>query len=337
MDRAQVRAAELTPLDTSAQCTGDHRSWERSGPPEGAAALIPHRLHTDGDEFLLEGHLDTEAAPGELTRLAPNAEIAPADPQHRSLPAPAATEGSSGTVPPLIGLARVESSLERTPSTVATRMRIGACDGGRMPDGPYVMALDGEGFEPTDGAPSDPSWQTSSPVLIDVVDGQLQPVTGAVTAPAGEIPAETSLLACGAIPEGARAEPGLQVRAEDHRTSVPATGTDGQAVGVDATLRIVPERPGTRALLEGIVITLPGTGQIVAGARSAETVGLQWLGADGISTTTTAWTSTDTCSHRPLEAGTYRAYAFVLTVNGDGSSAVVLSNPWDVEVTATAQ
>ena len=103
-------------------------------------------------------------------------------------------------------------------------------------------------------------------------------------------------------------------------------------LGVSVTAEVTVTSPdlGTRALLQGVVLTNPATGTVVAGARNAPTVSLQWIDEDGVSRG--AWTSRGACGADALRAGTYQAHAFAVTVDGDGATRLVLSDPWAVQV-----
>src|SRR5699024_2614860 len=85
-------------------------------------------------------------------------------------------------------------------------------------------------------------------------------------------------------------------------TQVPE---DEVGVSVDARVTVTSTDLGTRALLQGVVLTNPSTGTVVAGARNAGAVGLQWIGQEGVATAESAWTTRGTCTRAPLEPGDY--------------------------------
>src|SRR5699024_389935 len=107
-----------------------------------------------------------------------------------------------------------------------------------------------------------------------------------------------------------------------------------EELGVSVTAEVTVTSPdlGTRALLQGIVLTDPHTGGVVAGARNASTSALQWIGEEGVTRTGRAWTSREACGPDALRPGEYRAHAFAATLVEDGTTRLVLSEPWSVEV-----
>lgn len=338
MDPDEVAAAELTAVGTDWLC-GTEEGAGRPAHTGDPGVLTPATVSTDGDEIMVSGAFDPGAARSDLAEVVPDVLVAPAHTDNRGVPAdPYSAEPGSPQYPQpeIVGVERVETTdLEGTPSVLTTRMRLGTCDGSALPDGAYLATLSGGGFPPSGGDGDPAGWSGSTEVLVDVVDGRLQPVPGAVTAPSGEIPADTSPLACGTPLEPVGDGDGLTVTAGDRATSVPASAPeDLDAVGVDATVEVTAPAPGTRALLEGIVLTTPEEHIVVAGARSTDTIGLQWFSGDPVSTAATAWTTTGTCSRSALEAGAYEAWGFALTVDADDATHLVLSDPWTVEVAA---
>ena len=107
---------------------------------------------------------------------------------------------------------------------------------------------------------------------------------------------------------------------------------EADGVAVDAQVTVTAKDLGTRALLQGVVLTSPDSGTVVAGARNAPAVGLQWIDEDGVSTAESAWTTRLTCTHAPLNAGSYEAHGFAVTVDQEGATHIVLSDPWTVDV-----
>lgn len=336
MDPQAVADAELSGIDTSWLCGTDDGAGApgHSGEP---GVLTPTAVTAEDDEVTIGGSFALD--PGyEITALAPDALVTPAHPENRALPADAfaAEPGSSQyPQPEIVAVERAETTLAgAAPSEVTTRLRLGTCEGGALPDGPYLLDLSGGAVEaPSGGGPA--GWSASQQVLIDVVDGQVRPVPGAVTAPGGEIPADTSRLHCGARLEPMGDGAGLSVSVSEQETTVPSSpSADEDAVGVDARVGVSASEPGTRALLEGVVVTLPDSRTVVAGARNAESIGLAWFTQDGVSTPTTAWTSQLTCGHGALNEGSYLGWGFALTVDADGATQLVLSDPWTLDVVA---
>src|SRR5699024_5507274 len=105
-------------------------------------------------------------------------------------------------------------------------------------------------------------------------------------------------------------------------------------LGVSVTAEVTVTSPdlGTRALFQGVVLSDPRTGAVVAGARNAPTSALQWIGEEGVTRTGRAWTSRGACGPDALRPGEYRAHAVAATLDEDGATPLVLSDPWTVEV-----
>ena len=80
------------------------------------------------------------------------------------------------------------------------------------------------------------------------------------------------------------------------------------------------------------MLTDPATGTVVAGARNTPEIPLQWIGAEGVTRTERAWTSHGACGADALAPGQYEARAVAVTVDAEGATHLVLSDPWGVEV-----
>lgn len=334
MDPSQVAAAELTTVNTSWLCeAGDDGQPEHSGSP---GVVVPREISADGDQVQVTGTLDLENG-YEVTGFSPDALVTPAHAENRALPADPFT-GTAGAedypLPPIVAIERVETELTgEAPATVAARLRLGTCDGAPLPDGPYLLSLTGGGIESPHRGENPAGWLASADVLLDVVDGQVQPVPGALTAPSGEIPVDMSGLSCGTALT-ASDDASLAISVQTPPTSLPAAPADEGPVMLSAGVTVTAPAPGTRGLLEGIVITNPATGTIVAGARHADVVGLGWIPEEGITSTVSTPTTQGTCSQRPLAAGAYQAHGFALSVGADGGTELSLSDPWTLEITA---
>src|SRR5699024_7427007 len=126
----------------------------------------------------------------------------PAHPENRGAPAPG-FEGELGVdgapVPPIVGRERVELPGDGpAPSAVTARLTLGTCDDAPLPDGQFLLRLSGGGIDGPGRGGDDAGWAASEDVMVDVVDGALEVVPGAVSAPSGEVPVDLSPLHCGA-------------------------------------------------------------------------------------------------------------------------------------------
>ncbi|WP_341856098.1 hypothetical protein [Brachybacterium sp. GPGPB12] len=198
----------------------------------------------------------------------------PAHPADRGAPAEGyghALGVDGAPAPPMVVRARVETTTEGpAPSTVTARLVLGTCDDAPLPDGRHLLRLSGAGPEGSGRAAQRSGWEASADVLLDVVDGRLRAVPGAVTAEDGETPADLSSLGRGRglAPVGDGA--GLSVTAADPSPAVHAeAGEDEAGAGATAQVTAASEDHGTLPLMTGIVVTRPGDGVIVAGARNA--------------------------------------------------------------------
>lgn len=351
LDPAAIAAAEQVSVDPGWLCRPGE--GEDPVPSREGGTMTPRTVSAAGNEVTISGDfaLEDGAAYGGF---APEALVLPADPTARGLPADGA-DVEPGTpdspVPPMVVRARVEvpagaedgnedatdggatdEGPARAPSAVTARLTLGTCDDAPLPDGQYLLRLSGGGMEGS-GRPAERSgWTASEDVMVDVVEGRLRAVPGAVSSTDGEIPADLSSLACGTELAPVGDGDGLAVRAEDPTTTIPAEiPRDSVGDGARARVTVTSTDHGTRALLAGIVVTDPATGTITAGARNAEAIPLQWLDAEGATTGETAWTTHGAC-HGALSPGTYRAQAFAATVDAEGATHLVLSEPWDVQV-----
>lgn len=336
VDPAQVAGADMVPVDPSWLC--DPGAGDPPFSSTGPGVLTPGTVAVDGNDVLVTGAftLDDEHAYGGFV---PEGMMLPASAENRGLPA----EGFAGElgvegapIPPMVVRERVELPAAGSPPTAVTaRLRLGTCDDAPLPDGQYLLRLRGGGIDGPGRGGEDAGWSASGDVLLDVVDGALHAVPGAVTAPSGEIPADLSALACRAPLAAVGDGDGLRVTVGDPASRVPAAaGEDEIGAGITAQVTVTASTPGTRALLQGIVVTDPATGSVVAGARSSTEIGLQWVDQEGVSRAETAWTTHGGCFTSALPPGPYRAHGFAVTVDADGATHVVLSEPWDVEVTA---
>ena len=158
-------------------------------------------------------------------------------------------------------------------------------------------------------------------------------VPGAVSAPSGEVPVDLSPLHCGAALRPLGEGDDLTVRVADPTTRVSAHVPEDE-LGVSVTAEVTVTSPdlGTRALFQGVVLSDPRTGAVVAGARNAPTSALQWIGEEGVTRTGRACTSRGACGPDALRPGEYRAHAVAATLAEDGATRLVLSDPWTVEV-----
>lgn len=338
MDPEQVAASDTVPVDPAWLCEPGMGKAPLAS--RDAGTLTPTSVQAEGNEVMITGDLALEpgAAYGGL---APEAVIVPAHPADRGTPAEGYGDalGVEGApAPPMVVRARVETTTEGpAPSSVTARLVLGTCDDAPLPDGQYLLRLSGAGPEGSGRAAERSGWEASADVLLDVVDGRLRAVPGAATAVDGETPADLSILGCGRelAPVGDGA--GLSITAADPSPTVHAEAPDDEAgAGATAQVTASSEDHGTLPLLTGIVVTRPGDDVIVAGARNAGSIPLQWMDGEGVSTAETAWTTHGTC-HGALSPGDYRAHAVAVTVDAEGATHVVLSDPWDLEVLEGAE
>lgn len=333
MDPGQVAGTAQTSVDPGWLCDpgGDHEAPDGLTDVGAAAtgALLPQVFTADGATVTISGPLSLPAGT-DYAGFVPEAIVVPADPARRGAPATgwedvlAGRSDADSPAPPIVVRARVEVPADgAAPSTATAHLTLGTCDDAPLPDGMFLLRL----------VAADGTWAADGDVLLDVVGGEARAVPGAVTSPDGEAEVDLAPLACraGLAPVGDG--DGVALTVADPVTTVPAaSGADGAARGVSATVTVTAAEAGTRVLLPGIVLVEPSTATIVAGARSADRLPLQWLGADGITRTETAWTTTETCTHGPLDVGDYEARAFAVTVDAAGATQVVLSDPWTVQV-----
>src|SRR5699024_9969977 len=143
-------------------------------------------LEVSGPFHLAEGH--------RYRGFAPVGVLVPAHPENRGAPAPG-FEGELGVdgapVPPIVVRERVELPGDGPAPSAVT---------GRPPlaDGQFLLRLSGGGIDGPGRGGDDAGWAASEDVMVDVVDGALEVVPGAVSAPSGEVPVDLSPLHCGA-------------------------------------------------------------------------------------------------------------------------------------------
>jgi hypothetical protein len=334
MDPEAVAAADPAPVDPSWLCRPGEVDPPATSSDDGGV-LTPRAVRTDGNDVQVSGPFRLEDD-HRYQGVAPEGVLLPADPEHRGRPAPG-FEGELGVagapVPPMVVRARVEIPGEgAAPSAVTARLTLGTCDDSPLPDGQFLLRLSGGGVDGP-GRGKDAGWRADGDVLVDVVDGRLRAVPGAVTAPSGEVPVDLSALACRTqlTPQGDG--DGVSVQVTDPATSVStAVPEDAIGAGITGAVTVSSQDLGTRALLQGIVLTDPRTGTVVAGARNASAISLQWIDEDGVTRSTQAWTTRAGCGRGALDPGAYRAHGFAATVDAEGATHVILSDPWDVEV-----
>lgn len=335
MDPTAVAGSATTAVDPAWLCSAD----SDDGAPEhdaGPGVLTPATVQADGTSVTVTGPFALEDGYS-YGGFLPEGVLLPASPDNRGAPAPEydvdlTAEGAPA--PPLVVRERVEvPGTGSAPSAATAQLSVGTCDDAPLPDGQYLLSLSGGGVQgPGRG---EHGWASSEDVLLDVVDGELETVPGAVTAPDGEAPVDLSGLACGAPLAPLGDGDGLRVEVDDPSTSLPAEAPEGTlGASVTAEVAVTSTDRGTRALLQGIAVTDPSSGAVLAGARSASEIPLQWIGEEGVSTSEIAWTTRSTCSRAELEPGAYRAFAFAATVDATGGTHLVLSDPWEVEVGA---
>lgn len=334
MDPSEVAAAESTPVDPSWLC----RPGQVDPPVDSTegGTMTPRSVRADGSVLEVSGpfHL----AEGHRYRgFAPVGVLVPAHPENRGAPAPG-FEGELGVdgapVPPIVVRERVELPGDGpAPSAVTARLTLGTCDDAPLPDGQFLLRLSGGGIDGPGRGGDDAGWVASEDVMVDVVDGALEVVPGAVSAPSGEVPVDLSPLHCGAALRPLGEGDDLTVRVADPTTRVSAHVPEDE-LGVSVTAEVTVTSPdlGTRALFQGVVLSDPRTGAVVAGARNAPTSALQWIGEEGVTRTGRAWTSRGACGPDALRPGEYRAHAVAATLDEDGATRLVLSDPWTVEV-----
>ncbi|ATG51458.1 hypothetical protein CFK38_07885 [Brachybacterium vulturis] len=334
MDPAAVAAAESTPVDPSWLCRPGAGT-----PPVASTAggtLTPQTVRAEGNVLEVSGRFRLEAD-HHYRGFAPVGVLVPADPENRGLPAPG-FEGELGIagapVPPIVVRERVEVSGDGpAPSAVTAHLTLGTCDDSPLPDGQFLLRLRGGGIDGPGRGEADAGWSADGDVLVDVVDGAVEVVPGVVTAPSGEVPVDLSPLQCGArlVPLGEGDE--LTVEVADPTTRV-STRVPEDELGVSVSAQVTVTSPdlGTRALFQGVVLTHPGTGTVVAEARNTPRISLQWIDEDGVTRTGRAWTTREACGPPALRPGEYRAHAFAVTVDEDGATRLVLSDPWSVEI-----
>lgn len=334
MDPAEVAAAESTPVDPSWLC----RPGEVDRPVGSTAGgtMTPRAVQADGNVLEVSGSFQLEEDHS-YRGFAPVGVLVPADPENRGAPAPD-FEGELGVTgaptPPIVVRERVEvPGDEPAPSAVTARLTLGTCDDAPLPDGQFLLRLSGGGVDGPGRGDDDAGWAASEDVMIDVVDGAVEVVPGAVSAPSGEVPVDLSPLRCGATLRPLGEGDDLSVQVADPTTSV-STLVPEEELGVSVTAEVTVTSPdlGTRALFQGVVLSSPRTGTVVAGARNAPTSSLQWIDEEGVTRTGRAWTSRGACGADALRPGEYRAHAVAATLDGDGETRLVLSEPWTVEV-----
>ncbi|WP_151904684.1 hypothetical protein [Brachybacterium ginsengisoli] len=332
MDPAEVAAAESTPVDPTWLC----RPGEEKAPSTSTTGgtLTPLSVRAEGNDLEVSGpfHLEPEQ---EYRGFTPSGVLLPAHPENRGVPAPGWDEqlGVEGApVPPIVVRERVEVAGDGpAPSAVTARLTLGTCDDAPLPDGQYLLRLSGGDLDGP--GRREAGWGAREDVLVDVVGGAAEAVPGAVSAPSGEIPADLSPLHCGATLAPRGDGDGLGVEVAEPTTEVSTVVPDeevGSSVGAEVTATS-PDL-GSMGLFHAVVLTDPGTGTVVAGARNATTIPLQWMDADGVTRTERAWTSQGACGPDALGPGTYEAHGAVAAVDADGATHIVLSKPWTVTV-----
>lgn len=334
MDPASVAAAESTPVDPSWLC----RPGEVDPPVDSTSGgtLTPQTVRADGSIIEVSGpfHLEPDHS---YQGFAPVGVLLPAHPENRGLPAED-YDGELGVqgapAPPIVVRERVEVPGEgAAPSAATARLTLGTCEDAPLPEGQFLLRLSGGGVDGPGRGEDDAGWSASEDVLVDVVDGAVEAVPGAVTAPSGEVPADLSPLHCDATLTPLGDGEDLAVTVTDPTTRVSSVVPE-DGIGNSVTAEVTATSPdlGTRALFQGIVLTNPDTGTVVAGARNSPTISLQWIDADGVTRTGRAWTSHGACGPDALRPGGYQAHAFAVTVDEEGATQLVLSDPWTVEI-----
>ncbi|WP_253705505.1 hypothetical protein [Brachybacterium sp. P6-10-X1] len=332
-DPAEVEQSEPVPVDPSWLCSPGGGEEAPSYTPE-PGVFNPESVRAEGSTVTVAGGFALEEG-YEYGGFAPDATIVPADPAHRGAP----SDGYDGTLgtegapaPPIVVRERVEVPGEgAAPSTATAQLTLGTCEDAPLPDGQYLLSLRGGRVDGP--GPGEDGWSSSRDVMLDVVGGELETVPGALEAADGEVPADLTPLTCRAPLESVGDGDGLSVTVSRQESSVSTLVPEEEVgVSVDARVTVTSTDLGTRALLQGVVLTNPSTGTVVAGARNAQAVGLQWIGEEGVATAESTWTTRETCTRVPLDPGDYTAHGFAVTVDDEGATHVVLSDPWTVEV-----
>jgi len=334
MDPESVASSESTPVDPSWLCRpGEEEPPVRATEP---GLLTPEVVSAEGSTITVSGALDL-GEDATYQGFVPEGVLLPAHPENRGIPAPGydVELGQDGApVPPMVVRERVEIAGEgEAPSAATARLTLGTCDDAPLPEGQFLLRLSGGGVDGPGRGDDDAGWRASGDVLVDVVDGELRAVPGVATAPSGEAPVDLSPLHCRATLEPLGDGNGMTVTAKDPTTRV-STGYDEDELGSSVTAQVTATSPdlGTVALLQGIVITNPETGTVVAGARNTPTISLQWMAEDGATRAERTWTTHGACGADSLSPGDYQAHAFAVSVDEEGATQLVLSDPWDLEV-----
>ena len=336
MDPASVASAESSSVDPSWLCQPGAEDSPLPPTTDGGA-MIPETVSTEGNDITVSGPFQLEPEHS-YTGFVPEGLLLPAHPENRGAPAPG-YEGQLGVegapAPPMVVRQRVEVPAAEgapSPSAVSAHLSVGTCDDAPLPEGQFLLRLSGALDGPGRGG-ADAGWAADEDVLVDVVDGRLRAVPGAVSAPTGEIPADLSPLTCGSELAAVGDGDGLEVEVAhgtDRVTTVPPE--DGSPRSVGAEVRVTAQEQGTRALFQTVVVVRPSTGTIVAGARNSSGIALQWIGEEGASRTERASVTSSVCAAEALAPGTYRAHGVAVTVDAEGATHVLVSEPWDVEV-----
>lgn len=337
MDPEQVTTTASTATDPSWLCRPGEGESPLPSSTEGGT-LTPETVSAEGNDLTISGPFRL-AADHSYTGFRPEGVLLPAAPENRGIPAPG-FDGELGVqgapVPPMVVRERVEVAAdegEPAPSAATAHLTLGTCDDAPLHQGQFLLRLSGGGVDGPGRGKDDAGWAASGDVLVDVVEGRLRVVPGAISAPSGEIPADLSALACRAPLEAVGDGDGLTVAVEDPTTRVSTVVPEDElGTAITARVTVTAQELGTRALLQGVVVVNPSTGTVVSGARNAPDVSLQWIDEDGVSRTDHAWVSRSTCGRDALSAGSYRAHGFGVTVDAEGATHVVLSDPWEVEV-----
>lgn len=337
MDPEQVMSAASTTTDPSWLCRpGEEKSPLPTSTDGGV--LTPETVSAEGNHLTISGPFRL-TEDHSYTGFVPEGVLVPAALENRGVPAPS-FDGELGVdgapVPPMVVRERVEITAEDgtpAPSAATAHLTLGTCDDSPLPDGQFLLQLSGGGMEGPGLVKDDVGWRADGDVLVDVVDGRLRAVPGVISAPSGEIPADLSPLACraslAALGDGDGLTVGVESPTSRVSTQVPE---DDLGTAITAEVTVTAQELGTRALLQGVVVVNPAAGTVVAGARNASDIPLQWIDADGVSRTDHAWVSHSACGRDALSAGSYRAHGFAVTVDAEGATHLVLSDPWDVEV-----
>ena len=336
MDPASVASAESSSVDPSWLCQPGAEDSPLPPTTDGGA-MIPETVSTEGNDITVSGPFQLEPEHS-YTGFVPEGLLLPAHPENRGAPAPG-YEGHLGVegapAPPMVVRQRVEVPAAEgapSPSAVSAHRSVGTCDDAPRPEGQFLLRLSG-GIDGPGRGEEDAGWAANGDVLVDVVDGGLRAVPGAVSAPSGEVPVDLSPLACHTVLEPVGDGDGLTVSVEDPATSVTTVlPEDGFPRSVTAQVTVTAADHGTRALFQTVVVVNPATGTVVAGARNASEIALQWIGEEGVTGAERAAVTSSVCGAGTLSPGTYRAYGVAVTVDADAATHVLLSEPWDVEV-----